>query len=482
MLENHAKKYIRGVEMGQKFCSIHQEIQKKLEEQREYFHTQETLSFSFRKEQLRKLQAAIVKYEAQILVALEADLGKPTFEGYVTEVGYVYNSIRAAQKNLKKWTRPKKVTTPIVLQPAKSKIVYEPYGQVLIIGPYNYPFQLIMEPLIGAIAAGNCITVKPSEISSYTEKVIVTLLQETFDEKYIWALSGDVEVHIALLEQRFDYIFFTGSTEVGKKVMTAAAQHLTPVTLELGGKSPVFVDRTANLSLAAKRIIWGKMLNAGQTCVAPDYIYVEKCVQEPLLDALKKSIRDLYGTDIQRNKDFCRIVNERHFTRLKNLLPSHSSYIAFGGTIDETEKYIEPTLLHVQTWDEAIMKEEIFGPILPILTYENLDEAIEQVRKQPKPLALYVFSTDSNITNQIIQSISSGGVCINDTISHLVNPNLPFGGVGASGMGAYHGKHSFKTFSHARSILQRSNRVQIDLAYPPYTKAKWDWIRKIFRK
>ncbi|MBQ7232345.1 MAG: aldehyde dehydrogenase [Bacillales bacterium] len=456
-------------------------LKQDLEKQKAFFIAQKTLPISFRKQQLKNLQAAIQKYESQIFAALQKDLGKANFEAYTTEVGYIYNRIRYALKHMDHWIKPKRVRTPFFVQPAKSQILPSPFGQVLIIAPYNYPFQLLMEPLIGAIVAGNCVVVKPSELTSQTEKIIATIIEEAFAPEYVFSVLGAVEEIKVLLKQRFDYIFFTGSAWVGRKVMEAAAQHLTPVTLELGGKSPVFVDETANLQLAAKRIIWGKMMNAGQTCVAPDYIYAEQSIYHALLQELQKAIQTLYGKEMKNNADYGRIVNAHHFHRLKKLIPQSADVLYFGGEMDEGDRYISPTLLMLDSWDYPVMQEEIFGPILPVLSYVDITQALEVVQKQEKPLALYIFSSNQKKIEQIMQWIPSGGVCVNDTISHLLNPKLPFGGIGLSGMGMYHGKYSFDTFSHQRSVLYRSNRIQVDEAYPPYTKKKFAWIRKIFK-
>lgn len=456
------------------------EILSLVQKQKTFFQTGQTLALSFRVNQLKKLQKVIRQYEDEILSALKADLGKAPLEAYATELGYIYQSLNDALKHIQQWVRPQKVRTPIFAQVAKSEIRYEPYGRVLIIGPYNYPFQLVMEPLIGAIAAGNCVVLKPSEMAVQTEKIIIKLITEAFDPAYICTVYGEVEVNLHLLERPFDYIFFTGSTQVGKKVAVAAAQQLTPFTLELGGKSPVIVDETAHLSLAAKRIAWGKFLNAGQTCVAPDYIYVDERVADGLISLLKKAIQDFFGQNAEESQDFGRIINTRHFDRLKKLLYVKNGTIIYGGAWNREEKYIEPTLLSISSWDEAVMQEEIFGPILPILTYQKIEDVIQVVRNQPKPLALYIFSTQKAFSQYVMDTISSGGVCINDTVSHLINPNLPFGGVGASGMGAYHGRYSFETFSHRRSVMQKSHFIQVDAAYPPYTEKKFKWIRQLF--
>ena len=363
---------------------------------------------------------------------------------------------------------------------SKSLILREPYGTVLIIGPYNYPVQLVLEPLIGAIAAGNCAVLKLSELTPNVSSVLKEMISFTFSSEYIRVIIGDEKIGNELIHGNFDYIFFTGSERVGKIVMKAAAENLTPVTLELGGKSPVIVDETANLKVAAERIIWGKTLNAGQTCVAPDYLLVHESIKKELIKELIYALEDFYGEDIQKSKDFCRIVNEKHFYRIKHILDEDEEYIVFGGKTDYKENYIEPTILELPSFNGASMNEEIFGPILPIISYNDINYVINEIRKRPKPLALYLFTTKKENEKIIVSSISSGGVCINDTISHLINPNLPFGGVGNSGIGAYHGEYSFKTFSHEKSILKKKNKPNFTMIYPPY-KGKLYLVKKIFK-
>lgn len=349
--------------------------------------------------------------------------------------------------------KAKKVKTPLTLFPSKSMIRYEPYGTVLIIGPFNYPFQLMIEPLIGAIAAGNCVVLKPSEVVPNVSVVITEMIETTFDKSYIRSVQGGIETNTSLINAPFDYIFFTGSVPVGKIVMEAAAKNLVPVTLELGGKSPVIVDKSADVKVAAIRIIWGKTLNSGQTCVAPDYLVVHEDVKKALINEMKQNLKAFYGQNIEDSKDFGRIVNNRHFTRLKTILEKDKDQIIFGGATNPNTRFIEPTLIEA-TWTSASMEDEIFGPLLPILTYSDLDDAIKSINKLSKPLALYLFTSDNQVEEKVLTEISSGGVSINNTVTHLANPELPFGGVGNSGIGAYHGHYSFTTFSHEKAFLK----------------------------
>ncbi|HGF0289283.1 TPA: aldehyde dehydrogenase, partial [Staphylococcus aureus] len=439
-----------------------------------------TKDISFRKEQLKKLSKAIKSYESDILEALYTDLGKNKVEAYATEIGITLKSIKNARKELKNWTKTKNVDTPLYLFPTKSYIKKEPYGTVLIIAPFNYPFQLVFEPLIGAIAAGNTAIIKPSELTPNVARVIKRLINETFDANYIEVIEGGIEETQTLIHLPFDYVFFTGSENVGKIVYQAASENLVPVTLEMGGKSPVIVDETANIKVASERICFGKFTNAGQTCVAPDYILVHESVKDDLITALSKTLREFYGQNIQQSPDYGRIVNLKHYHRLTSLLNSAQMNIVFGGHSDEDERYIEPTLLDHVTNDSAIMQEEIFGPILPILTYQSLDEAIAFIHQRPKPLSLYLFSEDENATQRVINELSFGGGAINDTLMHLANPKLPFGGVGASGMGRYHGKYSFDTFTHEKSYIFKSTRLESGVHLPPY-KGKFKYIKAFFK-
>lgn len=455
-------------------------IEQKFYDSKAFFNTQQTKDISFRKDQLKKLSKAIKSYESDILEALYTDLGKNKVEAYATEIGITLKSIKNARKELKNWTKTKNVDTPLYLFPTKSYIKKEPYGTVLIIAPFNYPFQLVFEPLIGAIAAGNTAIIKPSELTPNVARVIKRLINKTFDANYIEVIEGGIEETQTLIHLPFDYVFFTGSENVGKIVYQAASENLVPVTLEMGGKSPVIVDETANIKVASERICFGKFTNAGQTCVAPDYILVHESVKDDLITALSKTLREFYGQNIQQSPDYGRIVNLKHYHRLTSLLNSEQMNIVFGGHSDEDERYIEPTLLDHVTSDSAIMQEEIFGPILPILTYQSLDEAIAFIHQRPKPLSLYLFSEDENATQRVINDLSFGGGAINDTLMHLANPKLPFGGVGASGMGRYHGKYSFDTFTHEKSYIFKSTRLESGVHLPPY-KGKFKYIKAFFK-
>lgn len=448
--------------------------------QREFFASGCTRELQFRKEQLKKLHAGILKYQDKLLKALEKDLGKCAFEGYVSEIGFVLSSISFALKNLKYWMKPKTCSTPITLFHSKSKVICEPYGSIYIIGPYNYPFQLVMEPLIGAIAAGNCAVISPSEVTPTVSRVIGELLEEIFPIQYICCLEGGKENNSVLLEAGFDYIFFTGSERVGKIVYEAAARQIIPVTLELGGKSPVIVHQSADIRTAARRLIWGKLLNAGQTCVAPDYIFVHRSVKGELLEELKRAIKDFYGENIKDNPDYGRIVSRAHTQRLIEILRADREYIITGGEADEENCYVEPTILFPNA-NAACMRDELFGPILPVLEYDKEKEAVDFICSRAKPLAMYIFSNDKKFVRRMLMQISSGGVCINDTVSHILNPRLPFGGVGASGVGAYHGQYTFDAFSHKRSILIRSNHLKTEAAFPPFSNKKLGIVRRLMK-
>jgi aldehyde dehydrogenase (NAD+) len=446
-----------------------------LTQQRDFFATGQTRDLQFRLTQLTKLQTAIVANQDKILAALHADLGKAPFEAYF-EIATL-RSLQLAIKQLKNWVKPRKVSTVIEVFPSSAWIEPQPLGVVLIIGAWNYPFDLIISPLIGAIAAGNCAVLKPSEHAPHTGALIVELIRSIFAPSYIAVVPGDVQVAEQLLQEKFDHIFFTGSTAVGKLVMTAAAQHLTPVTLELGGKSPTIVDRSARLDLAAKRIAWGKFVNAGQTCIAPDYLLVDRAIKAEFMGFLTQAIQDFYGSDPSQNPDFGRIVNQVQFDRLTNLLGSGK--VIIGGQSNAATKYLAPTVVDEVSWSDPIMAEEIFGPILPILTYNHLDEAIKEIIDRPKPLVIYLFAEDAATQAKILASTSSGGACINDTLMQWSIPSLPFGGVGNSGMGSYHGKASFDTFSHYRSVLKRSMLFDLKWRYAPYTAAGLKQIKKI---
>lgn len=448
------------------------------EAQKQFFETGRTRDLAFRICQLQLLADAMRKNETVLEEALKKDLGKSAFESYATEIGFVLADIRYTIQNLQKWSAPKRVRTPLYLFPGKSKIQKEPYGSVLILGPYNYPVQLLAEPLIGAIAAGNCAVLKPSELTPHVSKAMYQIVHSTFKEEYIACVEGGVEVNQELLSQKFDYIFFTGSERVGRIVMKAAAENLTPVTLELGGKSPVIIEKTANIKEAAKRIAWGKLLNAGQTCVAPDYVLVDESRKQQFLTEMKNAFFHLYGKEIKKNPHFGRIVNERHMERLQKILEQDAKYLFCGGEADALQRYIEPAILDLgKDQNAASMQEELFGPILPVLSYHKLEDAVRFVNKRAKPLALYLFTKKRSAERFVLERVSSGGVCVNDTISHLINPDLPFGGVGASGMGQYHGKYSFDTFTHEKSVFYKPADWNLPVCYPPFTKGKMNLVK-----
>ena len=449
--------------------------------QRMFFVGGRTKDLDFRLQQLEKLKSAIQKYEAEILGALQADLGKCETEAYETEVGYVLKSLGHTIKNLKYWAAERRVRTPYYLQPAKSRIIREPYGCVLIMAPFNYPFQLLIEPLTGALAAGNTCILKPSEQAPATAQVVEKMIEETFDEIYVKVLQGGVETNENLLQIPFDYIFFTGSSAVGKIVMRAAAENLTPVTLELGGKSPVIVDETANLKTAAERIIWGKTVNMGQTCVAPDYVVADSKIVDELMAYLQAACLNFYSAAPVESPDLGRIINEKHFDRLQKMLEADREYVVLGGGCDKKQLFIEPTLLRIPDLSVATMQEEIFGPLLPVLSARDFNEIKSIVSHHPKPLAMYIFSENKNFQQYFLDEISAGGVCINDTLQHLVSPRLPFGGVGGSGMGAYHGEASFRTFSHEKSVLKKSSKISLPFLYPPYNKHTLTLLKIIFK-
>ncbi|AHF08129.1 aldehyde dehydrogenase [Desulfitobacterium metallireducens] len=446
--------------------------EKILKKQRDFFATGVTQEASFRLEQLNKLKQVIQRFEPAILEALHHDLNKSELDTYSTELGMVLSEINYLTKNLVSWMKAKRVKTPLTHIGSRSFIYPEPYGVALIISPWNYPFQLTLAPLLGAMAAGNCAILKPSELSPHVSRVIAEMMSSQFPSEYIAVIEGGAEASTELLNLKFDKIFFTGSVVVGKIVAQAAAQYLTPVTLELGGKSPCIVHKDAKLDLAAKRIVWGKFLNAGQTCIAPDYLFVHKDVKEELVEHMQGYIRNFYGQDSQtmlQNNDLTVIVNDRHFQRLITYL--ERAHVLAGGGYDEKRRFIEPTILDQVDWNHPVMQEEIFGPILPVLEYEDLEEVIAQVNEHEKPLALYFFSENKGLQDRILQGISFGGGCFNDTVMHIVTPYLPFGGVGNSGNGAYHGKSSFEAFSHQKSILSQSTQFDLPVRYPSFKYA-----------
>jgi aldehyde dehydrogenase (NAD+) len=453
-------------------------IDELVRKQREFFSTGVTKSIPYRIDSLKALKESILANENRIFATLNEDLGKSEFESFAGEIGVVLSEISEAVKHLKVWAAPRKVRGRLINFPARNFIYQQPYGITLIIGPWNYPIQLTLTPLIAAIAAGNCSILKPSEIAPATSHIISEIVSGVFPENYVAVVEGGIEESQALLKQKFDFIFFTGGSKVGRIVMKAAAENLTPVALELGGKSPAIVDSDANIEVAARRIVWGKFFNAGQTCVAPDYLLVNSSISEKFVDALVRTIRTFYGPDPRQSPDYSKIINKTHFDRLANLMAK--GRIAIGGKTDREQRYIAPTIITQVAWDDPLMQEEIFGPILPILEFAELDSIIEIIARRQSPLALYYFSSDETQFEKILERVKFGGGCFNDCVMHLLNPNLPFGGVGESGMGCYHGKAGFDTFSHHRAILKKGTWMDIALRYPPYS-GKLKWMRKILR-
>src|SRR5699024_5478437 len=439
------------------------EIKSIVKKQKEFFFNH-TFDYDFRINQLNSLKKMLENNEEEIYQALREDLNKSPFETLTTELGVLYGEIDVAKKNLKEWMKPKKVRAPITHKGTKSYIYKEAYGVTLIISAWNYPIQLSIAPLIGAIAAGNTAVIKPSEFAANTSSLLASMFRETVSHEYIAVIEGEVKVSQALLEQPFDYIFFTGSSKTGKIIMEKASQNLIPVTLELGGKSPAIINKDANIKLAAKRIAWGKFTNAGQTCVAPDYVYVHHKVKNKFMRALIKQIKSLYGKKPLNNKDYVQMIHQAHFERIESFLKEGN--IIYGGNVDKEKLLIEPTLLDNITWNDSVMQEEIFGPVLPILTYENLDDLLLKMQRFEKPLALYYFGENESDQEKVVNNISCGGGSINDTLDHLANPHLPFGGVGSSGMGAYHGKYSFDTFSHEKAVMKQTTKFDMPFRYP----------------
>jgi len=449
-----------------------------VQQQRAFFSTGRTKPVEFRLAQLEKLKQAIIEYQEEIVEAVKADLGRPALEAYF-EISAI-SEVNLALKKLKSWVKPQRVSTSIDQFPASAWIQPEPLGVALIIGPWNYPFQLMISPLVGAIAAGNCAVLKPSEHAAHTSAVVTKLIQSTFEPSYIAIVEGDAEVSKQLLEEKYDHIFFTGGTAIGRIIMAAAAKHLTPVTLELGGKSPCIVDADVNIETAARRIIWGKFINNGQTCIAPDYLLVDRRIKAELMAAMKQCVQAFYGENPAENADYGRIINQRQFERLVGLLTSGE--VVIGGETNAEQRYIAPTILDQVSWDSPVMEDEIFGPILPLLEYDQLEEAIAQINARPKPLALYVFSQNKAVQEQVLASTSSGGVCINDTVMQVGVATLPFGGVGESGMGSYHGKASFDTFSHFKSVLKKGLWFDLKWRYAPYSDSGLKMIKWLVSK
>ena len=438
-----------------------------------------TRPVSWRRAQLSELVWLLQREAGALTDAMAADLAKPELEGWLTDIAAVRRDIQGVIRAVGSWANPRRVPVPWTLWPGRAEVVPEPLGTVLVIGPWNYPVRCLVLPLAFAIAAGNTAAVKPSELAPATSALLAELLPSYLDPRAVVVAEGGPAVADALLQQRWDHIFFTGSGRVGRLVMAAAARHLTPVTLELGGKNPAIVDHSADIEVAARRLVWGKFLNVGQTCVAPDYVLVHKSVEERLLAALAHQITDFYGPDPRLSPALGRVVNEAHMNRLLGMLEASKGRVVTGGSSNAAERYLSPTVLAEVAWDDPVMRDEIFGPVLPVLSYENVGEALSALKEREKPLALYVYANNADLVEQVIAESSSGSVCVNHNAVQLAVPGLPFGGVGASGMGAYNGRAGFDTFSHAKSVLFRTERGEVPLMYPPYTRAKRWVLRKV---
>ncbi|GAA6182900.1 MULTISPECIES: aldehyde dehydrogenase family protein [Alteromonadaceae] len=444
---------------------------------REVFASGYSKEYQWRVEQLKQLELLIHEKQDVLLAALEQDLGKCKTEAWISELGFVLGDIQHTLKHLKKWMKPRKKSTPLGAQPGKSYILPEPLGTILIIGAWNYPFQLLLAPLVAAIAAGNCAVLKPSELAANMSKLLAELIPEYLDNNAFAVVEGAVDETTELLAQRFDHIFYTGGEAVGKIVMSAAAKHLTPVTLELGGKSPCIVDNSANIDVTAARIVWSKWMNAGQTCVAPDYVLVDKSIADQLLVAIERKITAFYGAAAETSKDYGKIINQRHFQRLANYLEGQN--VVFGGKQNIQTGYFEPTLVLNPPLDSELMQQEIFGPILPIVTLDSIDQAIPFVNERSKPLALYVYTNNDDYAQKVLHQTSAGNVCVNDGFMFMTNPDLPFGGVGNSGMGSYHGQSGFDRLSHLKTVMERSFKFDVSLRYPPFSKFKLSILKRI---
>ncbi|MEO0507283.1 MAG: aldehyde dehydrogenase [Bacteroidota bacterium] len=449
-------------------------IEALVHKQETFFNSQQTKEVAFRLKYLKAFKKILIQNEDAICEAIYEDFKKPKFESLVTETQMVLSELNYIINNLNHWSKPERVSSTLANLPSFDYIYREPYGKTLIIAPWNYPFLLTISPLIGALAAGNTVVLKPSELSPHTSAKINEIVQEVFPEEYVTVVEGGVEVSQELLQQKWDYIFFTGSSHVGKIVYKAAAEYLTPVTLELGGKNPCVVDNTASLSLAAKRIAWGKFINAGQTCVAPDYILVHQSVKNTFVEALQKQIHGFYGDPIENSDDFARITTEKHYQSLKEKL--EGQHILFGGGHNDATRYIEPTLVDEPALDCTLMQDEIFGPILPIISYTSEEDLTQIISQYEKPLSFYVFSKNKAFQARLTSRFGFGGGAINDVVMHIANKNLPFGGVGNSGIGGYHGKHSFELFSHSKALVKKPNWLDVPFRYPPY-KLPTKWIK-----
>ena len=453
------------------------EIEAIIQQQQTFFTGGKTLDVEYRLASLAKFRQQILLHEQEINEALKADLNKSPFESYMSEIGIVLDELRFVTKHLRKWARDQRVPTPLSQFKSTSFMHPEPYGVVLIMSPWNYPFMLTLDPLVGAIAAGNCVVLKPSAYSPATSAIITKLAEKSFDPGHVAVVQGGRKENQALLDQKFDYIFFTGGTTVGREVMTKAARHLTPMTLEMGGKSPCIVDATANIPVAAKRLAFGKFLNAGQTCVAPDYLFVHRDVREQLTEELRKNVQEFFGDDPLENPEYPTIIHEQHYLRIQGLITGEK--VVFGG--EARHGQIAPTLLADVSPEAPVMQEEIFGPVLPMMEYTDLETVISFIRSRPKPLALYLFTNDHQTERKVLDQVSFGGGCVNDTIIHLATSHMPFGGVGESGMGGYHGKFSFDTFSHYKSIVKKATWIDLPMRYHPYTPGNFKLL-KMFLK
>jgi aldehyde dehydrogenase (NAD+) len=447
-----------------------------VQQSRQAFDSGITRPLAWRKAQLETMITMLEKHQDELSAALKVDLGRGVEEAWLYDIGFTITEVKLMLKNLKKWTAPRKVPTPMVTKPASSMRVPQPLGVVCVIAPWNYPVQLLLIPAAGAIAAGNAVVMKPSEVSSETSRVLAKIVPLYFTDKAVAIVEGGVQETTELLKQKFDHIFYTGNGVVGRVVMRAAAENLTPVTLELGGKSPTIVDASANIAVAARRIAWAKYVNAGQTCVAPDYVLAHKSIANELVEAIRTSITEFYGEDPHASKDYSRVISPKHFSRLTSLITSGK--VAIGGQSEQAERYIAPTVLVDVDQNSAVMQEEIFGPILPVLEVGSIDEAIGFVNSRPHPLALYVFAQDNSVNEKVVAETTSGGVTVNGTIMHMTGPYLPFGGIGESGMGAYHGQSGVDVFQHLKPVLKRSTMLDAPLAYPPYTKRKFSILKK----
>lgn len=453
------------------------QIQKIVDNQRFLFKSQQTKDLSFRKATLQKLAEVLKSYEEELSEAIHADFHKSAFDTYTTEFALVYSDIQETIKSLSEWSRPKRVRTNLMNLPGRSTIYREPYGVCLVIGAWNYPYQLTLAPAIAALAAGNTVIIKASELPAHSARVLAKMINTNFSPDLFYVVEGGPEETNLLIDLKMDYIFFTGSVRVGRLVYQAAAQHLTPVTLELGGKSPAIIDESAKLSTTVRRLVWGKFLNAGQTCIAPDYVYVHRSIYTQLLAELIKQIEN--NAYSLANGNYVQIINTHHFNRLRELMATDR--VHYGGELDEENRVISPTVLTDVSWEDAVMKEEIFGPILPILVYDQLDEVISAIQSQPKPLSLYLFTRKSSVKKRIMSELSFGGGAINDTIMHITNSNLPFGGIGNSGIGSYHGEAGFKTFTHEKSVFVKPLWGEPSIKFPPYSSNKLKWIKRLLK-